>query len=169
MARLESILDHLPTPLLLLDTEAQRFTFSNRAARERHATLRSEIDGGAGHAVRQRHVYGFVDTIDDWLSQLGALRRWSSEEPDIFDREVWIETGDENGRADDFRITRRVMFQRIARRRNVRRVEFERFGAFNQRARRGRLARQFRWEKGRSEHEDWDEVGARHGGGGGTG
>ena len=107
---------------------------------KRHAPLVAQVPGGARHAVRQGDVNGPGGAIDDRLRDLGALRVRGREEADVLAREIGIEAGDEHGRAHDLGIARGMVLLDLARRRHVRRVELERFGARNERVA-GRLSR----------------------------
>ena len=92
---------------------------------QRHASLAAQILRRARHAVRERDVHGLGRAIDHRLADLRALRVGAGEVADVLGGEVGIEPGDEHRRAHDLREARRVVLERIARRRHVRRVELE--------------------------------------------
>ncbi len=96
------------------------------AHRQREASLIAQVNGGASHAVGQRDVHRPGGAIDHRLAEPGALLVRGGEVADVLGGEVGVESGDEHGGAHDLGEAGGVMFQRVARRRHVGRVELER-------------------------------------------
>ena len=73
-----------------------------------------------------------VGTIDNWFADLRTLGVRARKISDILSRKLWIKARNEHGRAHDLGKARRMMLQRIARRRHIWRVQLKRFRASNQ-------------------------------------
>ena len=93
---------------------------------KRHTPLVAEVPGGAHDPAGHCDVHFLPFAIDDRFCHLRALRVGAREVPDVLGGEVRIEAGDEHGRAHDLGKSGRVMIERVARWRNVRRLELER-------------------------------------------
>ena len=101
--------------------------------RQRDASLIAQVNGGAPHAVRERDVHGPGGAIDHRLAEPGALLVRRGEVADVLGGEVGVEAGDEHGGAHDLGEAGGVVFQRVAGRRHVGRVELERLRPGDQR------------------------------------
>ena len=67
------------------------------ADREGDAALAPEVHGGAGHAVRERHMDLLFFAIDERLAELRALPVGRGEKPNIFGRKIERKAGYEYG------------------------------------------------------------------------
>ena len=101
--------------------------------RQRHASLVSKVLRRARDAVRQFDVHSFSRTIDHRLSDLRSLLVRAGEVADVLGGKVRVQAGDEHCRAHDLGEARRVMAERVSRRRHIHGVQLERFRSRDQR------------------------------------
>ncbi len=94
--------------------------------RQCDAPLIPEPRGGPGHAVGQCEVDALILPIDDPLDHLRAVLVRSGKKADVLGREVWVEAGDEDSRAQRLGETGCVVNERISGGRSILRVQLQR-------------------------------------------